>query len=228
MNTRKTIFAQGLFGLAVLLGSMTSAGAARADHNYRVLRAKADAVFQSMIQLDRTLVDHYARSRVFGEMMATSGQIKAKAVYLRGMSYHNSPCEWSRELTGLHSLVHNLETLIEKAHLRANRGFDPPIAYCAVEASHRLESIIALVHCMEDALVTAPVVVYPGHGHGHLGGYGSPYGYSGETYGDHHHYSGYRGGRNGINLNGNRGGNVRIDAGGLSIGKGGVQFRIQF
>jgi hypothetical protein len=240
MNIRNTFIARGLIAFAILLGSMTSASAARADHNYRVLRAKADAVFQSMVELDRTLVDHYVRSRVFGEMMVTSGQIKAKAAYLRGMCYRSSPCEWSRELTGLHALVHNLEALIESAHFRATRGLDPPISFCAIEAGRRLEAIIDLIHCMEDALVVtpvypvvpapAPVICNPGYGG--YGGYGSPYGgyggHDGHGHGGDRHYSGYRGGAEGINISGNRGGNVRLDGGGVTIGRGGMQFRINF
>ncbi len=138
---------------------------ARANHNYNILRDKADAVFHSTVGLDRTLVDSYVRSGLFGEMMATSGRIKSKALYLRGMAWNGSRCQWATEIDRLDRLVHKLESQIKWAHDRAARGLDPPISYCSIEAGRRLAAILDLVHCMQNALnagvVIAPVVPAP-------------------------------------------------------------------
>ena len=246
MKIQNTLSRKNTFALAALLSCFALTGTAQADHDYDILRAKADAVFHAMIDMDRPLIDSYVRSRVFGEMMATSGQIKGKAAYLRGMSYRKSPCRWTSELDKLDGLVHQMEALIESAHFRAARGLDPPISCRSAETIQRLAVITDMVHCMRDALTVAVVqtpvyrpapVIYnhnQGHGTYGYGGYGS--------YNDHGHghsstpvyrSSGYRGGHSnhghgGVNVNGNRGGNVHVDGGGVTIGKGGLSFRIRF
>jgi hypothetical protein len=248
MTIQNTRFPKSLFTLVALSCCFVFTGAARADHDYDILRAKADAVFHAMIDMDRTLVDSYVRSRVFGEMMATSGKIKGKAAYLRGMSYHNSPCRWSREIEELDGLVHQMEALIENAHFRADRGLDPPISFCAIEAGRRLAAIIGMVHCMESALEVIHEPVYPvinyrpacpagNPGPGTPGHYNHD-GYDIEDYGYGRRNStgersaGYRGdrgfGNGAINRHGQKGGNVRLGGGGVTFGAGGLAFRINF
>ncbi len=234
MSIQNKLSRKNTFALAALLSCLAFTGTARADHDYAILRTKADAVFYAMIDLDRPLVNSYVRSRVFGEMMATSGQIKGKAAYLRSMSYRNSRCQWASELDQLDALVHQMEALIENAHFRASRGLDPAISCSSVEANRRLAVITDMVHCMRDALVVvvvptpvypvyppAPITCNPGYG-GHYGGYGGGHG---GGYDDHGH-SGHSDG--GVNIQGNRGGNVRVDGGGVTIGKGGLSFKIKF
>lgn len=239
--TRKSIYRKPLhhrsrhsmMALAFVVSGLSLTGAAQAQHNYDILRAKADAVFHSMIALDQVYVRDYVRSREFGEMMAKSGQIKAKAAYLRGMSYFNSPCQWTQEIDRLDRMVHQLEDLVASAHFRADRGLDPAISFCAIEARQRLAAIVDLIHCMSDALnfgtrapiyqpnyrvPSPPVVIHDHYGHGHRGHRGHDRGRRG----------GHRNDFGGVQVSGRNGGSVQFDQGGITIGRGGVGFRIKF
>ncbi len=251
MKTLKTTFSTKFFAtLVALTAGFLNTGAAQADHDYNILRAKADAVFHTMIDLDRTLNNSYYRSRVFGELVATSRQIKAKATWLRGMAYRGSSCQWTIEIDRLDALVHELESLLDVAHGRADRRLDPPIAACRVTVAEQVNSMVELIHCMQDALVTAPVIIrkppvvvphnghysgYPayrdgGYSRGHDNGYYDPSyrsasrnnsRYGGSHYGGSH----YGGGQ----FHGSRNGNVHVDGGGVTIGgRGGLSFHIKF
>lgn len=241
----KTIMKPRLAGALVAIAAIFSLnGVARADHDYQVLRAKADAVYHSMLDLDRTFVSSYYRSRAFGDLMSTSAQIKSKATYLRGMAWRGSTCQWSSELDRLDVLVHDLENLVDNAHARADRRLDPPIAACRVTMARKLNALVELVHCMQEALVLAPpvpqppVVVVPepyygdscyrnpydsGYYRGNGNGYYNSYGNSGYRSGG---YGGY--GHDGIRIDGPRNGGVKLDSHGVTIGKGGLSFRINF
>lgn len=164
MKIQKPIF-KCMALLATCATCFVVTDSARANHDYNILRGKADAVFHSMVGLDRTLVDSYVQSCLFGDMMATSGRIKSRALYLRGMAWNGSSCQWATEIDRLDRLVHKLESQIKRAHDRAARGLDPPISYCSIEAGRRLAAVVELVHCMQNALgagaVVAPVVPAP-------------------------------------------------------------------
>lgn len=200
---------------ASFLSGLVLTSTIQADHNYTVLRARADAVFHSMVDLDGDLVESFHRSRVFGEIMAASGQIKAKALYLRGMAWSGSHCRWSRELERLSGLMHRLQSLLDTAYYRAERGLDPPISYCCNRARRRVAGLLERVRCMQAALYSEPVApawYRPGCQSG--GGATPPWYHSGSN--------GYRG-----NGHGNRW-NVQPGRGGLTIGNGNFGFNIRF
>ena len=208
--------------LLMVAGSFANAKTANADHNYNVLRAKADAVFHATVALDRTLVDSYVQSRVFGEIMACSARIKAKALYLRGMAWHGSPCRWAAEINELDRQVCKLEAKIQRAHYRAEQGLDPPISFCAIEAGRRLAAIRDLVRCMQDALVVAARPPAPPVCYGPPAGQLAPvyprpgqFNQSFWNYGGYNSHRGYGSGSHGYGK-------------GFSVGHSGLGFRFNF
>ncbi len=147
----------GAIALAIMLGALTAT--ASANHDYNILEARADAMYHTMLDMDRTFVRSYVRSRVFGEIMATSGQIKGKAIHLRVMAKHGTPCDWSREIRQLDRLVCKLPALVEEARFRAAKGIDPPIGDCNLDS--QLIVLSELMQCMKDALYLEPVIEQP-------------------------------------------------------------------
>ncbi len=211
-------------GLVAVAAGLAFTGTAQADHEYDILRAKANAVYFSMVEMDRTLIDYYVPSRNFGEIMATSARIKAKSLYLRGMARHGSGCQWATEIDRLDQLVHRLESQIENAHFRAERGLDPPISYCSIEVGRRLAAVRDLVHCMLDALVAPlppPAIISPvarGHQLYHPPGisFRTGYDYARGPY-PTTHAGGYGRGRGHGSVFPNEGGGITLGHRGLGI-----------
>ncbi len=208
---------------------------ANADHDFNILEAKAEALRITTVELDRAFVHSYVRSRVFGEIMATSAQIKGKSAHLRVMAKYGHPCEWKREIERLDRLVCRLDRLVGEAHYRAENCLDPPIPPCDLNVRGKLNAMAAIVQCMKDALYVDQVVVvprrvqpiavapYPDRYRGYGDRDPSDYYRANRYYGDtgrhgHGRYGQARDYRDG----------VRLDHGGLTIGNGNFAFRINF
>ena len=111
MNIKRMNIKQSISSAIAVMVAAVCGSHAQADHDYGILEAKADALFTVTQELDRTFVRSYVRSRLFGEIMATSGQIKAKSVHLRVMAKHGTPCDWAYEVKALDDLVCRLKSI---------------------------------------------------------------------------------------------------------------------
>lgn len=143
--------------LSFLLGMVASVNA---DHGRyptparAKIGAKAQYLYDVSGDAQQSLFRQFNRSRNYGEMLGTIGQIRGKAIHVRTLARIDI-CDSiiAREVGYLDKLIHDFESQVAVARIRSERGLDPHLRGCTLHMDAKIRGMLDAVHCMSDALV---------------------------------------------------------------------------
>lgn len=143
-----------ILGGAAVLGLLSASVALANPGDWRMaVRDHADNVNFLARDVRRELVHVASHSCLYGQMLAEVGRLEGQAAVLRGWSRHQAPLQLERKVHELAAHSNHLQTLIEEAWQRGQRGLHAPLL-----CTRRLQAWMAQV----DAEIFAAYTAIPG------------------------------------------------------------------
>jgi hypothetical protein len=162
-----------ILGGATLFGLLSATIALAGPQDWRTsVRDHADNVNYLAREVRQELVHVANHSCLFGQMMVEVGRLETNAAILRGWARHQAPLQLESKVHELAGNSDRLQTLIEEAWLRGQRGVHRPLG-CTQQLRRLMERVDAEIFAAYQTIPGVRTVYSPPHPCDHWSGGGN-------------------------------------------------------